>query len=42
MIISGNYSEYLYCSTKFDNEYNLVAITHHLTYNDSDLIITLS
>ena len=41
MLLGGNYDEYLDCSTKFDKEYNLVSITHHVKFNNSDFYITL-
>lgn len=40
MIINGNYDEYIDCSTKFDKDYNLVSITHHIKFGNSDFYIT--
>ena len=41
MIISGNYNEYISCSTRFDKKYNLVAITHHIKFDNSYFKITI-
>ena len=36
LFVRGNYDEYLECSTKFDNEYNLISITHHVRFFNFD------
>ena len=41
MIINGNYDEYINCSTKFDKCYNLVAITHHIKFGNSNFKVTI-
>lgn len=40
-LIRLNNGEYLSCSTKFDNNYNLISITHNIKINDSLLSISL-
>lgn len=40
-IITSNNGEYLNCSTKFNNNYDLISITHNLKINNSLLSISL-
>ena len=41
MFIINSNLDYISCSTKFDNEYNLISITHYIKSENANLFITL-